>query len=424
MPTPKDGESEKDFVSRCIPIVMKDGTAKDNKQASAICYSMYRNKNKKSTADKVGARHSQSDMSAIQVIHDNACDLGAECKPMDMNEGITAMLDRKSFVKSIKMHGMSGMEYAIHEGWDIQQCCSVISQVIDMCQDECAEGEMDEAKFLCDVAMSLIDYCKGECQEMMDSMNDGGISMAMMSRVPARVRDANDGDTNTLNLSYVKSLGIELPINKLAVKYVGKNTIAHPVFLWGDAKKTDLEIEFFNQQSDFWDKQLEGFERPLTWEHGQDEKFAKFEPNPVIGKTVKFYDDDIARWAESVINTDKQYRKFIDQFIEEKRLGYSSDSAPQYVIRSRFSNGEWYDLKSDGAWVSPSGKVSKSISGATLLKMWPWFGGALTASPCEPRMKVFTPEFLKSLGIAIPDIPKQEWQAGKAKLDYLRTKYT
>lgn len=41
MPKPKDGESQKDFVSRCIPIVMGDGTAKDNKQAAAVCYSMY-----------------------------------------------------------------------------------------------------------------------------------------------------------------------------------------------------------------------------------------------------------------------------------------------------------------------------------------------------------------------------------------------
>jgi hypothetical protein len=42
MPTPKDGESEKDFIARCIPIVLKEGTAKDQKQAAAICFSMYK----------------------------------------------------------------------------------------------------------------------------------------------------------------------------------------------------------------------------------------------------------------------------------------------------------------------------------------------------------------------------------------------
>jgi hypothetical protein len=42
MPTPGKDEKEKDFISRCIPIVLKEGTAKDNKQAAAVCYSMWR----------------------------------------------------------------------------------------------------------------------------------------------------------------------------------------------------------------------------------------------------------------------------------------------------------------------------------------------------------------------------------------------
>lgn len=42
MPKPKEGETQKEFVSRCIPMVMDEGTAKDDKQAVAICYSMWR----------------------------------------------------------------------------------------------------------------------------------------------------------------------------------------------------------------------------------------------------------------------------------------------------------------------------------------------------------------------------------------------
>lgn len=41
MPKPGKDEDEKTFVSRCIPEVMNDGTTDDNKQASAICYSMW-----------------------------------------------------------------------------------------------------------------------------------------------------------------------------------------------------------------------------------------------------------------------------------------------------------------------------------------------------------------------------------------------
>lgn len=41
MPSPRTGESRDDFVSRCIPVVLDDGTAKDRDQAVAICNSMW-----------------------------------------------------------------------------------------------------------------------------------------------------------------------------------------------------------------------------------------------------------------------------------------------------------------------------------------------------------------------------------------------
>jgi len=42
MPRPHTGESEKDFVKRCVPVVIDEGTTKDGAQAAAICHSMYR----------------------------------------------------------------------------------------------------------------------------------------------------------------------------------------------------------------------------------------------------------------------------------------------------------------------------------------------------------------------------------------------
>ena len=42
MPNPKAGESQSDFIHRCVPVVMNEGTTDDNKQAVAICGSMWR----------------------------------------------------------------------------------------------------------------------------------------------------------------------------------------------------------------------------------------------------------------------------------------------------------------------------------------------------------------------------------------------
>jgi len=44
MPKPNPGESKADFVSRCIPAVINDGTTEDPGQAAAICYSLYNGK--------------------------------------------------------------------------------------------------------------------------------------------------------------------------------------------------------------------------------------------------------------------------------------------------------------------------------------------------------------------------------------------
>ena len=50
MPTPNADESEGDFVERCIPIVLDEGTADDGEQAAAICHSMFKKHKDKMTA--------------------------------------------------------------------------------------------------------------------------------------------------------------------------------------------------------------------------------------------------------------------------------------------------------------------------------------------------------------------------------------
>lgn len=53
MPAPRRGESRDDYMDRCIPYVLDDGTAQDSRQAAAICSSMYDEAQKKRRARKV-----------------------------------------------------------------------------------------------------------------------------------------------------------------------------------------------------------------------------------------------------------------------------------------------------------------------------------------------------------------------------------
>lgn len=55
-PSPQEGESESDFVARCIPIVLEDGSAEDQSQAAAMCHSMY-SSGKPTTASRAISKH-------------------------------------------------------------------------------------------------------------------------------------------------------------------------------------------------------------------------------------------------------------------------------------------------------------------------------------------------------------------------------
>lgn len=51
MPKPEKDETENEFVQRCIPIVIKEGTAENPDQAAAICHSMWREHKKEKSSE-------------------------------------------------------------------------------------------------------------------------------------------------------------------------------------------------------------------------------------------------------------------------------------------------------------------------------------------------------------------------------------
>src|SRR3990172_5362072 len=190
-----------------------------------------------------------------------------------------------------------------------------------------------------------------------------------------------------LNLSYVKSLGVSDATKGIAVKYTAKDEIKGYTFLWGNPNLTDVEIEYFTNATDFWDDRLGKAARPLTWDHAQDEDFKA---SPVIGEITDFGDDELGRWYVAKLDIAHRYRKAIDALIKQGVLGTSSDSAPQYVVREKTGKSIW-------------------------LKEWPWFASALTNTPAEPRM-INSLEFLKSLGVQLPDIDEsRQWYEHKKR---------
>lgn len=62
IPQPKPSqETEQEFVERCIPVVLEDGTAENREQAAAICHSMYEQEAEKMTEDKTFVKIDKTD---------------------------------------------------------------------------------------------------------------------------------------------------------------------------------------------------------------------------------------------------------------------------------------------------------------------------------------------------------------------------
>jgi len=57
MPTPRQDETRQEFISRCIPIVLEDGTAESQDQAIAVCNSMWREREEQGKMDEHKMEH-------------------------------------------------------------------------------------------------------------------------------------------------------------------------------------------------------------------------------------------------------------------------------------------------------------------------------------------------------------------------------
>lgn len=297
----------------------------------------------------------------------------------------------KSIKDTIKsMEDMGATEYARSECWDIQSAANALSQIAALATNELEEPQ--DIETLSDIMYSLLEFIRGEIDEMEASAKEGQAQEGKsVTEAPNYSVPTLTGKSPALKLDYVKSIGSA--IKDAAVKYVARDEIKGYTFLWGNPQVTDVEIEYFTKDTNFWDGVLGKSPRPLTWDHAQDETFKA---TPVIGQITDWGDDEMGRWYVAKMDRSHKYRKMIDALIEQGVLGTSSDSAPQYVQRVKTGKATW-------------------------LKEWAWFASALTDTPAEPRM-IGSLEFLKSLGVALPEASGRTWKFQVERLNLLRLK--
>lgn len=311
--------------------------------------------------------------------------------------GIHGEIMKKVTDEALKhMKEIGAADYARQEAWDISQAAQAVAFISTLISNEV--DEPDDVQSLANVIRGLIEFINGEIIEMIAAVRGGKSFAVLKEPEEPEKQEEKRIENNFLDLSYVKSLHLGPVIPELAVKFVARDEIRAYSILWGDEKKVDLEKEYFTKNTDFWNEQPKW----LTWDHAQDEQFKS---DPRIGEILETGDDEWGKWYIARLKRSEAYRKYLDRMIEEKRVGSSSDSAPQYVERVRTGKSIW-------------------------LKRWPLFAVSLTDNPCEPRM-IGSVDYLKSLVDKLPDVqsllgernPVDAWRKQQMTFELLKMKY-
>lgn len=174
-----------------------------------------------------------------------------------------------------------------------------------------------------------------------------------------------------------KSEAVTLVHSGGSVKALGDGKLGGYLVVFGDPNHTDLEGDYFTDQTDFGD----ATETDVYYHHGLDKSLGP----RVIGKaTLKR--DSIGIWMDAQLSMRDAYERAVYKMGEDGKLGLSSGTAAHLVIRERVT-----------------GKAS-------VIKKWPLgLDGSFTPTPAEPRTFA-TP--LKSLKATTDLLPEDASHSG------------
>lgn len=138
-----------------------------------------------------------------------------------------------------------------------------------------------------------------------------------------------------------------------SVKALGDGKLGGYLVLFGDPNHTDLEGDYFTDQTEFGD----ATETAVYYHHGLNRELGP----RVIGK-AQLKRDAIGVWMEAQLNMRDAYERAVYKMGEDGKLGLSSGTAAHLVVRERVTN--------KAAWI----------------KQWPLgLDGSFTPTPAEPR---------------------------------------
>jgi hypothetical protein len=298
MPKPKKDEKEKDFISRCIPIVMDEGTAEDNKQAAAVCYSMWRESKKEKEKAVDG-----EDIAAIVGALEN-------CKAMGPDEESRRVRD--AWYDTYRERTTAPQPEA-DDAW--------VKEVLD-------------GKVLVEVNEDLYLY-------PFTVADDGEVAFGEPQKVRVEYMPVSDEQ---------KAYAV-----KILREEDGGVIVGGPMCLYSDAKHKDLQGEYFTPETETMHDVYKS--APALFHHGLDETLGL----AVIGHRVKAEKRPEHLWVEDWLDTSGKYWEMVRPLLEAKVLYYSPGSAPHLVRKEKDGRLLIYPVIEDTLTVTPAQHRSRPI---------------------------------------------------------------
>ncbi len=117
------------------------------------------------------------------------------------------------------------------------------------------------------------------------------------------------------------------------VKALGDGKVAGQLITFGDAMKTDLELDFFDKDTDYDVDFSSEVKSTLYYNHGLDTVIGKKKLGGGIKGTLKT--NDVGIWIEAQLDMRNEYERAIYKMTEEGKMGWSSGTAAYLVEREQ-----------------------------------------------------------------------------------------
>ncbi len=117
---------------------------------------------------KAGARNASADQTHLDQAHNHLVSAGATCPGADMTTDEAKSLA----VKMLDTGAGFNAQYAMQEGWDIQQASQILGGLASLASSEAAEGEPEDVTELTALMNGVLEFIEGEIEEMAGEEED------------------------------------------------------------------------------------------------------------------------------------------------------------------------------------------------------------------------------------------------------------